>query len=429
MALCLSTAPLQAQDFSAAASSVEKDLAAELATLAEVRETIAAEKPTLSRETNEIAAEIREKRHAADLARQERDALLYDLQKLDKDVRALRDESGYIQSMLVEFQKEFGATVGPAEFSQLDLDGPPMEAVSTAIDQLIAAPGGKTFTGESLGTDGVAKTGTFITAGPLTWFVSEDQSLAGIVGESSELFPEAVSGTNKASTLTALATGELASPSFDPTGGTALALDNAKTSLVDHIKQGGFWIWPILFLAAIALIAAIVKWIQISRIREVRPATVQEVISAVNADETEEAQATVARIKHPSRALLAKGIESAGRPRELIEEALYEKFIAAQPSLNRGLALIAIASATAPLLGLLGTVTGMIHTFKLINIFGTGDAKSLASGISEALVTTEFGLAVAIPALILHAMLSRKVAAIRSSMEMTSLAFVNGLNK
>ena len=68
----------------------------------------------------------------------------------------------------------------------------------------------------------------------------------------------------------------------------------------------------------------------------------------------------------------------------------------------------------------------MIETFRLINVFGTGDAKSLASGISEALITTEFGLIVAIPALILHALLSRKVQGIKATMEMTSLAFLNG---
>ena len=112
--------------------------------------------------------------------------------------------------------------------------------------------------------------------------------------------------------------------------------------------------------------------------------------------------------------------------RDDVEEALFEVFLDAQPSLKSGLPLIAIASATAPLLGLLGTVTGMIETFRLINIFGTGDAKALASGISEALVTTEFGLIVAIPALILHALLSRKVQGIKSQMEMTSLALLNG---
>ena len=60
-------------------------------------------------------------------------------------------------------------------------------------------------------------------------------------------------------------------------------------------------------------------------------------------------------------------------------------------------------------------------------MFGTGDAKSLASGISEALITTEFGLIVAIPALILHALLYRRVQGIKASMEMASLAFLNGV--
>jgi biopolymer transport protein ExbB len=108
---------------------------------------------------------------------------------------------------------------------------------------------------------------------------------------------------------------------------------------------------------------------------------------------------------------------------------MFETFLEEQPALQRGLPFIAIASATAPLLGLLGTVTGMIETFRLINLFGTSDARNLASGISEALVTTEFGLIVAIPALILHALLSRKVQGIKATMEMASLAFLNGIGE
>ena len=88
---------------------------------------------------------------------------------------------------------------------------------------------------------------------------------------------------------------------------------------------------------------------------------------------------------------------------------------------------IAVVAATAPLMGLLGTVTGMIKTFKLITVFGTGDARSLSSGISEALVTTEFGLCVAIPALIIHALLLRRTKGVLASMEQTAVAFKNGL--
>ena len=80
-------------------------------------------------------------------------------------------------------------------------------------------------------------------------------------------------------------------------------------------------------------------------------------------------------------------------------------------------------------MGLLGTVTGMINTFKLITVFGTGDARSLSSGISEALVTTEFGLIVAIPSLILYALLNRRVQGILTDMDKLSAAFLNGLPK
>ena len=88
---------------------------------------------------------------------------------------------------------------------------------------------------------------------------------------------------------------------------------------------------------------------------------------------------------------------------------------------------MALTAAAAPLLGLLGTVTGMIKTFNLITIFGTGDAKSLSSGISEALVTTELGLVVAIPSLILHGLLSRMARQKLGDMEQTAVGFINGV--
>ena len=92
------------------------------------------------------------------------------------------------------------------------------------------------------------------------------------------------------------------------------------------------------------------------------------------------------------------------------------------------LPVVAIAAATAPLLGLLGTVTGMINTFKVISVFGTGDPKTLSGGISEALVTTEFGLIVAIPSLLIHAVISRKAKGVMGAMEQISVAFINGVD-
>ena len=98
-----------------------------------------------------------------------------------------------------------------------------------------------------------------------------------------------------------------------------------------------------------------------------------------------------------------------------------------KPKLERFISIVWITAATAPLLGLLGTVTGIITTFKLLTIVGSGDPKALGGGISEALITTEFGLIVAIPSLILHAFLQRKAKAIENEFEGDAMTVLNAI--
>jgi biopolymer transport protein ExbB len=97
------------------------------------------------------------------------------------------------------------------------------------------------------------------------------------------------------------------------------------------------------------------------------------------------------------------------------------------PKLERHLGTLAVFGGIAPLLGLLGTVTGMIHTFQLVTVFGSGDAKLLSGGISEALITTEFGLAIAIPVLLIHAFFARRVRNMISHLEQTAVMMINAL--
>ena len=125
--------------------------------------------------------------------------------------------------------------------------------------------------------------------------------------------------------------------------------------------------------------------------------------------------------------LLATAVEHSDEKKEYIEEIVYEKMLGARTRLERGIAFLALTATAGPLMGLLGTVTGMIATFKLISSFGSGDPKLLAAGISEALIATATGMAVAIPALLLHAFLSRKAKGIIGSMEQTAVGFINGV--
>lgn len=437
-------APLAAQtdsnsavDIDVAVSSVEKDLKTSLKELAEQRSAIAKEKIPLAKKTNQIAADIRKERRLADLAKVTREAAGDELEKHEKELKTWRDEKVYMESLFLDFRKSYESinSLPRVEANREELLKNDFESraglITETLSRLSDGPSIAPLTGSALSDEGVLVSGRFAEAGPVSWFLSEDKSLAGLVTTGDQLQAEVVAAGNSVKEIEKLLDGKSAEITFDPTLGSALAMVDTKTSLIDHIKKGGFWIFPILLLGLIALLAASAKWLQLMSIREVSPSAVQSVIESLNKGEMDSAREKAAELKHPSRQIIEQGIEAFSNDklvtRDDLEEQLFEKFLGAQPPLQKGLPLIAIASATAPLLGLLGTVTGMIETFRMINIFGTGDAKSLASGISEALVTTEFGLIVAIPALILHALLSRKVSGIKANMEMTSLAFLNGL--
>lgn len=428
-----------APDLTKVDAALETDLQAELEKLAEIRKKIAAEKPSLAKRMNETAAELREKQRSYDIARSSREAIDYEFEKAEKQLKTWRDERIYIDGLLMDFRRnlETQSSLARAE-SQSEIlksaDQPGDEGnaaqlalLEAAIARIASSGKVEVLKGKALDPDGVLQAGTFVEAGPVSWFLPESGNGAGLVAAGPELVSEVIPGIAEASEIQKLIDGKAGAPSFDPTLGTAVALDVAEPTFLEHIRQGGIWIFPILLLALIALIAAVAKWIQLIRIRDLRAGFVQQLIEMVNAGEETEALNETSSVHHPAARILAKGIKSRNLPAEDLEEVLYETFLETQPPLQRGLPFIAIASATAPLLGLLGTVTGMIHTFQRITIFGTGDTRSLTSGISEALVTTEVGLIVAIPALIAHALLSRKIQGIRSTMEMTSLAFLNGV--
>ena len=104
---------------------------------------------------------------------------------------------------------------------------------------------------------------------------------------------------------------------------------------------------------------------------------------------------------------------------------MFEQMLSARLRLQGWLPFVAICATSAPLLGLLGTVTGIMGTFALMTEFGAGNPQILSSGISEALVTTENGLIVAIPSLLLHAFLSRKARGLVDGMEKMAMQVLN----
>lgn len=190
---------------------------------------------------------------------------------------------------------------------------------------------------------------------------------------------------------------------FDPTLGNALKLRGTQTGVWQHLQTGGIWAIPIVFFGLLALVIALLKALQLLRLPKVQTELADAELAGAAGHKTR-ARAPLGKVQ---RRLLeiAKSVPVSPLRDDLLVACLMEN----RHGLERFMGVIATTAAVAPLLGLLGTVSGMISTFKMMTIFGSGDATTVSGGISEALVTTELGLIVAIPALVISALLTRRI--------------------
>jgi biopolymer transport protein ExbB len=180
---------------------------------------------------------------------------------------------------------------------------------------------------------------------------------------------------------------------LDPTGGSILGLVVQAPNTKERIEQGGTVGYVIIALGVIALLLSAERWVS---------------LTLVSGKVNKQVKSENIKDNNPlGRVLMAKEkYQNLGS--EGLELKLSEAILREVPSLTRSITFIKIISVVAPLLGLLGTVTGMIVTFQAITLFGTGDPKLMAGGISSALMTTVLGLVVAIPTVMLYTWLNTK---------------------
>ncbi|MCA9671724.1 MAG: MotA/TolQ/ExbB proton channel family protein, partial [Myxococcales bacterium] len=198
-----------------------------------------------------------------------------------------------------------------------------------------------------------------------------------------------------------------------------------KKSAVEMINAGGLigWVIVVLGLAALLMILGRVLILGVAAARGRGLADAFE--SLVRIGRLDEARSAARRAGGSIGRVLRATLDGIELPREQLEDRVSEAMLAEQPRLSRFGAAITVFAAVAPLLGLLGTVTGMISTFDIITEHGTGDPKLLSSGISEALITTELGLIVAIPALLVGTLLGGWSTSIETGIERAALRLVN----
>jgi biopolymer transport protein ExbB len=177
-----------------------------------------------------------------------------------------------------------------------------------------------------------------------------------------------------------------------------------------YLRQGG-WIMIPLAVASVVLWTLMLERLAYLRMLRRQDLTVDDAIRAVRSGSPSvEGRGLRARLV---RSFLQKRSGFARLDVDVMRQSAMEE----QPALGRSLPMIAVLVAVAPLLGLLGTVLGMIETFQVISIFGTGNANAMANGISIALITTEAGLLIAVPGLLLSGVLMQQAARLRTQLE------------
>ena len=187
-----------------------------------------------------------------------------------------------------------------------------------------------------------------------------------------------------------------------PTGGSLLANLIQTPSLAERAAQGREVGYAIIFVGLIGIGLAFWKlW------------SLYVLGKAVRA----QAGSKTLDVRNPLGRVLKVGEENFKKDIDTLELKLAEAIMAERPSIERGIGAVRIISVVAPLAGLLGTVTGMIVTFQMITLYGTGDPKLMAGGISQALVTTVLGLLVAIPTTLLHSFTASSAKGIISVLE------------
>lgn len=201
--------------------------------------------------------------------------------------------------------------------------------------------------------------------------------------------------------------------------------EKAKKSAFEFVNAGGVIAWIIVGLGLLGLLMIAVRAFVLLRASRQTGQLAQEVAPLVRSGKMDEALAELPAERGATARVLSATIRNLDRDRQHLEDIVSESVLHEAPFIERYGSAITVVAAVAPLLGLLGTVTGMISTFNVITEYGTGDPKMLSSGISEALVTTELGLIVAIPTLLLGSLLSSRAQSILENMERAALHIMN----
>jgi biopolymer transport protein ExbB len=364
--------------------------------------------------------------------------------KLLGDLDAIRKNTTYIETLAHDGLAAFGESLAPGEGQLLSAR---VQALEQKLDDTSAGPngqaaidvaefllgrtrralGGYTAPGRSLiaGNNQVFQ-GTFAFVGPETYFQADQGGAAGTVrARAGSVYPVTyVLPSWKPEESSAFFQGKPGMIIADASGGKALRLKETTGTLLEHVQKGGLVAYAIIGVGFLSLVMIAQKIGDLCQLTVDSPAAVRACLASLSSGSRAHAEQAIRSLRAPVREIFLVGLQYCDSPKEILEEHLQSVLLRQRLHFERRLSLLAVIATAAPLMGLLGTVVGMVRTFALITVFGTGNAGKLASGISEVLVATELGLVVAIPTLIAHGFLAHRIQRNLSLLERYALEFV-----
>lgn len=195
--------------------------------------------------------------------------------------------------------------------------------------------------------------------------------------------------------------------------------------MFELLSKGGILMVPIMFCSVIALTVFVERMMRLRRAQIDTGELMLKIRDLVRQGQISLAIFTCEKTKAPVAKILLAGLKASHMGKETAQEAMQEAGLQEIPKIERYLGVLSTVANVTPLLGLLGTVTGMIQAFTVIQAKGVGQAAELAGGISQALITTAAGLTIAIPALVMYNYLSTRVDNQVQEIERASVELVN----
>jgi len=381
--------------------------------LSTVEASVARERGELAQRLLTAQNRVLDLRVRAVAARRLADEQTLSLQQIETRLNEWREQSRFQSNLLAGFLDRTGRRP-LSEQAEIDL-----RRDLTMLAEHLDAQEGRLYPrwqqGRVVLPDGQLVDGDLLNIGPVGWFHRAEPEQSGLIRKDADMTRVSLLLAGAADAgIQDLHRSSAGVVTFDPTLTRALLLAETQESLWQHLRRGGFWAIPIVLFGLFASTIAVLKAVSLYRLPIPTPALAERVQSAL-ARGDEAVQALTGQVQGPQGELVRVAV--AAETQEARDDRLHGTLLQQRIRLERWLSAIALTASISPLLGLLGTVSGMITTFQAMSLFGAGDTSAVSGGVGEALINTELGLVVAIPALLAHALLSRKAKSYLAQLE------------